>query len=149
MCMFSRQYIECLSSLLLAGLPGLFCSSKSSSGFLLSSCGLYGKAGSAGLSGADLAAQAPCGHLEGCAGCSFSAQTLRHHLLWGQRRRQVHQPRQGSFKKKKKKSAYRNLRSGIPGKSAFVEKCLKLKRNMYVVCMHEKQILYLLKVQNN
>lgn len=63
---------------------------------LLSSCGLYSKAGSAGLSGADPAAQAACGHLEGRARGSFSAQTLHRHLLWGERRRQVHQPRQGN-----------------------------------------------------
>lgn len=61
------------------------------------SCGLDSEAGSAGVSGADPAAQEEGGHSERRDGGAGSAEAFRHHLLWCERRRKVHQPGQGKF----------------------------------------------------
>lgn len=59
------------------------------------SCGVYGKAGSSGCSGANLAAKTKSRHSERCTGGTGSEQALRHYLLWGQWGRQIYQPCQG------------------------------------------------------
>lgn len=59
------------------------------------SCGLNSQAGPAGVSGADPAAQAKGGYSERRHGGAEPAEALRHHVLWCERGRKVHQPGQG------------------------------------------------------
>lgn len=59
------------------------------------SCGLHGKAGPAGLAGADPAAKEEGGYPPRCDGGSEPAETFRHHFLWCERSGEIYQPGQG------------------------------------------------------
>lgn len=59
------------------------------------SCGLHGKAGPAGLAGADPAAKEEGGYPQRCDGGSEPAETFCHHFLWCEWSGKIYQPGQG------------------------------------------------------